>query len=88
MAMAVDGKLATLAPRSSEHFVKAELKAFEYGELDDAIAWAGGVRALARSELEGPACAAKPPQGGKGGGRWRGRPMFRRPDEACWCPWR
>ena len=49
VALAVDSKLATLAPRIAEHFVKAELKAFDYGGLDDAIAWAGGVREPARS---------------------------------------
>ena len=48
VALAVDSKLATLAPRIAEHFVKAELKAFDYGELADAIAWAGGVREPAR----------------------------------------
>lgn len=42
VALAVDGKLAALAPRIAEHFVKAELKAFDYGALDEAIAWAGG----------------------------------------------
>ena len=43
VALAADSKLATLAPRIAEHFVKAELKAFDYGALDDAIAWAGGL---------------------------------------------
>jgi len=49
VALAVDSKLATLAPRIAEHFMKAELKAFDYGGLDDAIAWAGGMREPARS---------------------------------------
>ena len=40
VAVATDGKLASLAPRIAEHFVKAELKAFPYDALDDAIAWA------------------------------------------------
>jgi hypothetical protein len=42
VALAVDSKLAALAPRIADHFVKAELKAFGYGALDEAIAWAGG----------------------------------------------
>jgi hypothetical protein len=41
VALATDGKLASLAPRLAEHFVKAEVKSFAYGELDSAIAWAG-----------------------------------------------
>ena len=35
-------KLASLAPRVSEHFVKAEVKTFGYGDLETAITWAGG----------------------------------------------
>ena len=42
LALAVDAKRANLAPRSAEHFVKAELRSFGYGALDDAIAWAAG----------------------------------------------
>ncbi len=42
VALAVDSKLASLAPRIAEHFVQAELKSFEYDALDAAIAWAGG----------------------------------------------
>ncbi len=42
VALAVDGRLASLAPRLAEHFVKAELKSFGYAELEGAIAWAGG----------------------------------------------
>jgi hypothetical protein len=49
VALAVDGRLATLAPRIAEHFVKAELKSFEYGKLDDAIAWAAEGREPAPS---------------------------------------
>jgi hypothetical protein len=49
VALAADSKLATLAPRIAEHFVKAELKAFDYGGLDEAIAWAAEVREPAPS---------------------------------------
>lgn len=40
VAVATDGRLASLAPRLAEHFVKAELKAFPYDAVDDAISWA------------------------------------------------
>jgi hypothetical protein len=40
VAVATDGKLASMAPPIAEHFVKAELKAFPYDALDEAIAWA------------------------------------------------
>ena len=43
VALAVDGKLASLMPRIAEHFVQAEVKSFAYDQLDLAIAWAGGV---------------------------------------------
>ncbi len=43
IALAVDSKLATLAPRIGEHFIHAEVKSFGYDELDAAIAWASGV---------------------------------------------
>jgi SpoIIAA-like len=41
IALAVDSKLASLAPSIAEHFIQAEVKSFGYDELDDAIAWAG-----------------------------------------------
>jgi hypothetical protein len=41
VALASDAKLAQLAPKLAEHFVKAELKQFPYDASDDAIAWAG-----------------------------------------------
>jgi hypothetical protein len=40
VALATDSKLASLAPRIAEYFVKAELKAFSYEALEAAIAWA------------------------------------------------
>jgi hypothetical protein len=40
VALATDSKLASLAPRIAEHFVKAQLKSFPYDALEDAIAWA------------------------------------------------
>ncbi|MEO8742405.1 MAG: STAS/SEC14 domain-containing protein [Lysobacteraceae bacterium] len=40
VAVATDSKVASLAPRIAEHFVKAELKAFTYDALESAIAWA------------------------------------------------
>ncbi|MEP6655502.1 MAG: STAS/SEC14 domain-containing protein [Myxococcales bacterium] len=42
IALAADSPLASLMPRFVEHFVKAEVKAFNYNELESAIAWAGG----------------------------------------------
>ena len=42
IALAVDGKLAALAPRIGEHFVHAEVKEFGFGDLDAAVAWASG----------------------------------------------
>lgn len=42
IALAVDGRLATLAPHLGEHFIRAKVKGFGYGELDAAIAWASG----------------------------------------------
>ena len=32
--------MAELAPRLAEHFVQAEIKRFEYDELDEAVVWA------------------------------------------------
>ncbi|MEO8361930.1 MAG: STAS/SEC14 domain-containing protein [Vicinamibacteria bacterium] len=40
VALAAEGKLASLAPRLAEHFVKAEVKSFPYDALESAIAWA------------------------------------------------
>jgi hypothetical protein len=42
IALAADSKLASLAPRIAEHFVKAEMKTFSYDALEDALAWARG----------------------------------------------
>lgn len=42
VALSADGKLASLAPRLADHFVEAEVKSFEYDDLEKAIAWAGG----------------------------------------------
>ena len=41
IAFAADSKLASLAPRLAEHFVKAEVKSFGYDELESAVTWAG-----------------------------------------------
>jgi len=41
IALASDSRLAELAPRIAEHFVRAEIRRFGYDELDAAIAWAG-----------------------------------------------
>ncbi|HKQ87072.1 MAG TPA: STAS/SEC14 domain-containing protein [Candidatus Acidoferrales bacterium] len=41
VALAADVKLASLVPKVAEHFVQAQVKRFEYDELDLAIAWAG-----------------------------------------------
>ena len=49
IALAVDGKLAALAPRIGEHFVRAEVRAFPSGQLDSAVAWAAGDGHAARS---------------------------------------
>ncbi len=42
IALAVDSKLASLAPVLAELFVKADLKRFAYDALEQAIAWASG----------------------------------------------
>lgn len=42
IALATDAKLAVLAPRLGQHFVKGEIKTFEYDELDEAVDWASG----------------------------------------------
>ncbi len=41
VALASEGGFVQLAPPLAAHFVKAELKHFGYGELDQAIEWAG-----------------------------------------------
>lgn len=40
VALAADSKLASLAPHVVEHFISAEVKHFEYDQLDQAITWA------------------------------------------------
>ena len=42
LALAADTKLANLAASLGEHFARAEVKKFTFGELESAIAWAGG----------------------------------------------
>jgi SpoIIAA-like len=42
IAVAAGGRLADLAPKLAEHFIAAEIKHFDYEDLDRAIAWAGG----------------------------------------------
>jgi|GEM_PF-2891414 len=41
--IAVDGKLADLAPRLAKHFIEAEIKHFSCDQFDIAKAWAAGV---------------------------------------------
>ncbi|MGH7328766.1 MAG: STAS/SEC14 domain-containing protein [Polyangiaceae bacterium] len=40
VALVANGNVANLAPRVAEHFVKAEIKHFDYDALDQAIEWA------------------------------------------------
>jgi hypothetical protein len=40
VALAVDGTLAQLAPHVATHFVHAEVRHFDYDQLDDAVTWA------------------------------------------------
>lgn len=40
IALAADAKIASIAPKIAEHFIKAEVRRFGYGELDLAVAWA------------------------------------------------
>jgi hypothetical protein len=40
VALVTDGAFADVAPRITQHFVKAELKAFPYDQLEVATAWA------------------------------------------------
>jgi hypothetical protein len=42
IALAVDTKLAGLAPRVGEHFARAEVRRFNSDELDAAVSWAKG----------------------------------------------
>jgi hypothetical protein len=42
VALAADGRLANVAPELASHFVRAEIKHFEFNALDQAIAWASG----------------------------------------------
>jgi hypothetical protein len=42
IALAVDDKLAILAPRIGEHFVSAEIRVFPSDQLGAAVAWAAG----------------------------------------------
>jgi hypothetical protein len=39
VALAAGGRLATLAPKFAGHFVKAEIRRFEYDDLEAAVAW-------------------------------------------------
>jgi hypothetical protein len=41
VALCAGGKLASLVPRLSEHFLAAEIRQFDYDELDRGVAWAG-----------------------------------------------
>ncbi|MFE9255248.1 STAS/SEC14 domain-containing protein [Streptomyces sp. NPDC006879] len=41
IALAADSRLASLAPRLANHFVRAEVRPFDYDGLDEALAWAG-----------------------------------------------
>jgi SpoIIAA-like len=45
IALAADGKLASLASLVGEHFVQAEVRSFAYDDLANAIAWAGDASA-------------------------------------------
>ncbi|WP_424887060.1 STAS/SEC14 domain-containing protein [Streptomyces sp. XH2] len=40
IALAADSKAAVFIPQVAHHFVQAEVRRFEYDELDDALAWA------------------------------------------------
>ncbi|NJP78870.1 STAS/SEC14 domain-containing protein [Streptomyces sp. AA8] len=40
IALAADSKAAALIPQFANHFVRAEVRRFEYDELDDALTWA------------------------------------------------
>ena len=40
VALAADGAIPQVAPTISDHFVKADVKHFDYSDLDDALKWA------------------------------------------------
>ncbi|MEU8995390.1 STAS/SEC14 domain-containing protein [Streptomyces caniferus] len=40
IALAADSRTATLVPQLANRFVQAEVRRFEYDELNDALAWA------------------------------------------------
>lgn len=42
VALAVDGVIAKLGPALGRHFVEAELRHFDFDDLDQAVAWASG----------------------------------------------
>ncbi|WP_460105315.1 SpoIIAA family protein [Streptomyces sp. YKOK-J1] len=42
IALAADSRFAELAPHLANHFVRAEVRRFEYDELEEAVAWASG----------------------------------------------
>ena len=44
IALCTDSALGKVAPRVARHFVKAEIRAFRFAELDRAQAWAAGER--------------------------------------------
>ncbi|PRQ03951.1 STAS/SEC14 domain-containing protein [Enhygromyxa salina] len=44
VAAAADSKFADLAAPIADHFIHAEYRHFEHGDIDDAIAWAAGER--------------------------------------------
>jgi hypothetical protein len=48
VVLAGDSGVTSLAPQLAAHFVNAEVKTFEYDELDSAVAWARGRQAAAR----------------------------------------
>jgi hypothetical protein len=50
VALASDSTLTDLMPRLTGHFVRAEVKAFGYDELDEAITWAAGPTANTPTE--------------------------------------
>jgi hypothetical protein len=45
VALCAGGALAALAPTLAKHFVNAEVRHFDYDNVERAIAWAGGVTA-------------------------------------------
>lgn len=55
VALSADTKLAVLGPRIAEHFIAAEVKVFEFSELDRAVEWAAG-----RTSAGAPAPARAP----------------------------